>query len=508
MQERLAEAAQLGEQIQESWEGINRFLLKAEAPNGERFNLEAPIPGTNFLLQEVNERVVAMCGLLQSLKDVESTSPIPDSHITGLKSHLDRLIPDVLTLKARSDEGNKKGAVSTLTPSNWVVRIAATGAEHNFASLLQNVVNKMDSVLIQFYQIAGIVSSPGYSAFAHAAEAMAGILSDAETKRAEIEEITSEASFRLNDATNHAEQANSACEVVAKALKNVNELQAAVVQRDQESTTVIASVREVSDQSAALKQAVERYGIEFEEFQAALDERNAKYQTNKELTDNLGLSLEEKNKEAGQLIEKANMMLKGATNAGLATTFSETLEEINGKLQWAKLAFYVSITLLIGSALPLAGYLYKSIDLSDPPSVITQTSEAAKTGPEVAAKGEVIEGAIDAVADGVDLGKTLALVLLMVPAIWLTRFSAAQHHHLFQLKEHYRYKYSLAMGVDGFKEQAPEYENEIAAATFFELTFNPADKLEEPKGATKHPNPILDKVMDKMGMNHKGRESK
>lgn len=101
---------------------------------------------------------------------------------------------------------------------------------------------------------------------------------------------------------------------------------------------------------------------------------------------------------------------------------------------------------------------------------------------------------------------TAALFLLMVPAAWLTRFSAARHHQLFQLKEHYQYKYTLAMAVDGFKKQAPDHADAIAAETFNRLLFNPADRLDGKGGGDDHPSPLMNWLMNKFGFNAKGRE--
>ena len=83
-----------------------------------------------------------------------------------------------------------------------------------------------------------------------------------------------------------------------------------------------------------------------------------------------------------------------------------------------------------------------------------------------------------------------------------------RHAALFRLKEHYAFKYSVASSVDGFKQQAVPYEDEIAAATFFELTFNPADRMEGKGVEERHPNPIIDKVMEKLGFTHDGQEKK
>ncbi len=50
---------------------------------------------------------------------------------------------------------------------------------------------------------------------------------------------------------------------------------------------------------------------------------------------------------------------------------------------------------------------------------------------------------------------------------------------LFRLNENYAYKYSVgSLFRDGCKRQTEPVKDAIAAATFFELTFNPADRME------------------------------
>jgi hypothetical protein len=106
-----------------------------------------------------------------------------------------------------------------------------------------------------------------------------------------------------------------------------------------------------------------------------------------------------------------------------------------------------------------------------------------------------------------DFVEAMIRVILILPAAWLTKFTAARHASLFKLRENYAYKYSVAMSVDGFKRQAKGYENEIAAATFFELRFNPAEKLDAKGAAVEHPNPVLEWVMNKIGATHDGKSS-
>lgn len=85
----------------------------------------------------------------------------------------------------------------------------------------------------------------------------------------------------------------------------------------------------------------------------------------------------------------------------------------------------------------------------------------------------------------------------MVPATWLTGFYTKSFADFFHLEREYAHKAALAMSVDGFKRQAPKYEEEITAEVFLEIRNNPArGKDVEP---ASHPlYDVLAKVVGKV----------
>ena len=55
----------------------------------------------------------------------------------------------------------------------------------------------------------------------------------------------------------------------------------------------------------------------------------------------------------------------------------------------------------------------------------------------------------------------------------------------------------MAVAVDGFKKQAPEYESMIAALVLEQLAFNPVDKLgKHHDGPEDPPQPIAKLMLD------------
>lgn len=107
------------------------------------------------------------------------------------------------------------------------------------------------------------------------------------------------------------------------------------------------------------------------------------------------------------------------------------------------------------------------------------------------------------------LGQVLARFIILLPAAWLVSFAAIRHSSLFRLREHYAYKYSMAVSVEGFRKQATGYESEIAALVLEQLAFNPADKLTPSKDIPegKVPHPLLNILVEKFrnGLNKENK---
>jgi hypothetical protein len=255
-----------------------------------------------------------------------------------------------------------------------------------------------------------------------------------------------------------------------------------------EGTEKITSIRATNADAEQLEKAVETYQAQFENFQKQLDRREKIIEEGNKRQRELIESLNKTEVEIEEINERSTKMLSGATVAGLAGEFGSIRNTLSVELKKARGVFYLSIGLLFLSLVPLILYVFPGVfERLGVPISITTTH------------GTEAVGALEF------LGQIAARAILLIPAAWFAKFAAARHAALFRLKEHYAYKYSVAASVDGFKQQADPYKDEIAAATFFELTFNPADRMEGKGGEERHPNPAMEYVMKKLGMTPNGR---
>jgi|GEM_PF-4290625 len=482
----------------EYWSKLIAFLQGAEGPSGEKFNQEAEVPGTGHELWWFDERTIATCNLIKSLEkpELDAGAPVPLVYIDQLEQASQQFKDTILEAAGSAEQTENKG-IASLNPGNWVVVVNETNENLNFASYLQNIKSYAEALLTKFYQVAPIVGAGKFDAFAEAIREISEKTesvrknNDAASKAKDSAESDASAT---NSLKNQAEKDRSE---VSSLLGGAKETLANIEAVNQSCQSELEHVAEISDRAGSLKSQVDGYETQFQAFKQSLDDRNAAFKKWSDNVESLYGGLEENKAQISDVIKRAEEMLKGATNAGLASTFNATLFELDGKLKWAQGIFYVSVFLLFLSAVPLAWYMiYATLLVGDVESV--QAGGAVEDA--TAQFGLSLNGR------RLSLSTTIALFLLMVPTVWLTKFSAARHHQIFQLKEHYQYKYSLAMAVDGFKKQAPDHADAIAAETFNRLLFNPADRIEGKGASDDHPSPLMNWLMNKFGFNAKGRE--
>lgn len=220
-------------------------------------------------------------------------------------------------------------------------------------------------------------------------------------------------------------------------------------------TSMMTTIKSVNEEAQKLELSVKNYKIEFEGFQDEMDSRNESYST---LFDKLKSSesrLSSLLSEVERLTELSNAMLSGATTAGISTSLADTRDRYELRMNQMRKGFIISIVFLVVSGSVSIWMWY----------------------------GLYAEHA--GASEGVAWSNIVRGLALMIPATWLTAFFARSYAHYFQLEREYSHKTALAMAVDGFKKQAPTYEQEIAAAVFIEIKKNPASSSEV--DPVKHP---------------------
>ena len=237
---------------------------------------------------------------------------------------------------------------------------------------------------------------------------------------------------------------------------------------------MVEQIKTIGANSEKLEALTNVYVSKFEAFQKELDDRNAeflRFQADSKTAKEANVTREA---EIDRLMKLADSMISGSTTAGLAKSLEDTRKRYEERMNSARSGFRWSIALLVVSAVPLAAHLLPGL-FGDFFPKVSDTAHESWYG-------------------------VLGKVLLMVPATWLTGFYTKTFADFFHLEREYAHKAALAMSVDGFKRQAPLYEEEITAEVFLEILNNPAKG--NPVQPASHPlydvlSKVVGKVLDK-----------
>ena len=69
----------------------------------------------------------------------------------------------------------------------------------------------------------------------------------------------------------------------------------------------------------------------------------------------------------------------------------------------------------------------------------------------------------------------------------MTLFSARRYQRLFALRQQYSHKYNMAFSVEGFKQQAPTFQEQIAYWVFQIVGANPVPAKSDGRDMGQHP---------------------
>lgn len=285
--------------------------------------------------------------------------------------------------------------------------------------------------------------------------ALADVVRETESLRNEAKKL---AKATEQSATSAAEKEKGALDILSQAETVYSKLQAIQQQTEKESASITALVTQIKTTGAnadTLEQQITSYQSKFDAFQAQLDNKLKLFSEFENFTKQAEKSNQDREGEIDRLTHKADTMIRGATTAGLSKSLEDTRDVYAKRMFWAQIGFFVSILFLTLSALPLAAHLLPGLFGNWVPAVSEQ-AQNSKFG-------------------------VLGKIFLLLPATWLTVFFTKSYAEFFHLEREYAHKAALAKSVEGFKREAPKYEEEITGSVFGEILNNPSKgKIPEP----------------------------
>jgi len=350
--------------------------------------------------------------------------------------------------------------------------IANQDASANFTQM-QSSLNQL---MIYVAQLLPLCKTAGVADLSARAQAMGDVIREIEGLRNEAKKLVKAAE---HSAAGAVEKEKAVQALVAKAEAAYAKLQALQQQSTTDSASVTALVAQIKTTGASaqtLEQQITAYKVKFDAFQTELDDRLEQFSEFETNTKTVETENAKRAAEIDRLTKLADTMISGATTAGLATSLEETRARYEDRMNSAKTGFYWAVAILILSAFPLVAQLV--------PGLFGSWFTAPNTN-----------------QDGTPYA-VLGKIFLLLPATWLTAFFTKSYAEYFHLEREYAHKAALAKSVDGFKRQAPKYEEEITAEVFMEIRTNPANRASPEPAA--HPlydvlSKAVSKVIDKDG---------
>ncbi|MEG9862323.1 MAG: hypothetical protein V6Z81_07465 [Parvularculales bacterium] len=476
---------QIAEEFDGQYEGFKRLLQNTEADDGSRFDLSLQIPNedVDIKISDFLTRIEITNNIIKEIVDSEGKTLIPFALARELKNTISQCKQSIEYLFQHYQNAVNSGGITQIEGENANVH-APPGLQFSLITLIQqSLLGSSDSMLRSALEVRQLISAEE--------------LSDIKSTLDSWPSVLGEVAGSIKDARKKEKEINSAHETIAQYQQEIESIRKQAQEdnqtKQQETNEInarIEQIREITRDADTLKNSVDAFQSEFESFDRIMDSRNQNYDLARTNLDEAITHVHDSQEMIDERIERSEQMLTGATVAGLASTFGEIHEKLGVKLKWASVGFYSSIVILFITCLPILDYFFPVIS-----------------------KGLIgVEFSKSAQETRDSLAGFLIRATLILPASWLTLFNARKHANLFKLKEHYAYKYSIATSVDGFKRQAPGYEDVIAFFAFRELSFNPADKIDGKKMAAEHPfqeltNQVVDNVKSRLPKSGKNRDN-
>ncbi|MEX2488000.1 MAG: hypothetical protein WD356_00575 [Pseudomonadales bacterium] len=464
-------------------------LQRIKGSNNAQFDFAAPVPGTPLSVAEVDSKVAGLCDIASGIAIDTDEILIPQSYFNAFNKPLEQLTTQYQQISDNLANIGSNGGPGTLDADGFSLQSQNGQVNLQLAPMFKNILAHADSVLGALYPLLNLSSSDAFSGLSEMLDTLSTATKQAHEQRAQLAKLSEKARADRSELAELRKQCGPMRDEIERLKTESEKDRKTLSEYSTEGTQSITAIRGTTEQAEQLKTQVDNYSAGFENFQKRLDQREKTIREGSAKQDQLLEAITDIEKKITELNKQAEAMLSGATVAGLAGSFGKLRDDLSGELKWARGVFYFAIFILFLSVVPLAAYVIPGLG-----EVLSLSSGEAH--PQSASATELI-------------GQIVARALLLLPAAWFAKFAAARHAALFRLKEHYAYKYSVASAVEGFKKQAEPYKDEIAATTFYELTFNPAERMDAKSPAEdRHPNPAMEWLMKKVGATHDGKSTK
>jgi hypothetical protein len=281
------------------------------------------------------------------------------------------------------------------------------------------------------------------------AAALGDLTRDMESLREQVKRIADAASASGSVVDGKEKEAQALVTQAEALVAKITAQQAQATTDTSSVTTLVEKIKTIGASADTLEKMVAGHASSVEAFQSQLNARIAELEKFQADTKTAREENAKRDAEIERLMKQSDAMISGATTAGLAKSMEDTRARYEERMTSARRGFYFAVAFLVVSAVPLVFHLLPGL-----------FGAWASSGPQDRDSSPYA---------------FIGRIFLLLPATWLTAFFAKSYASFFDLEREYAHKAALAMSVDGFKRQAPKYEDEITAEVFLEIRNNPGN---------------------------------
>lgn len=437
------------------------------------FDRERDLAGLDFSISFVQIRLRTIEELIRAQ---QKDCSLVQSSIRGVKTLLERAKETQAIAATFEDHVKATLGNGGLKPTTWQsfeIGSLQDGPSYSLsASYLTPIFEKSEDIILALKSLAPFRSTDTPNS-SHLIERIAQtnqLITVESEKLTKAVKIAEQSASKTLDDLKAAESAKTFAEEHEASIKKIRDDLSAM---EGETRSKKAGADDVIQSAASLKAQVDEYAAQFATFKLTLDDRNSTWAKGKIELETLISDLKVENKTIEETIKRAKSMLATATNAGLTAAQENRYEKLEKELNWAGGFTYLAFVILLASLSPLGAYIWANWD-----------------------KTIVFTGSWEYVAN------VFVRSILLAPALLFVGFTTNRYRRIFRLKHEYGFRASLAGAVEGFKTQAPEHGEDIAAVAFYQLGRNPAETLDKEKtnpSWTEKPLAIFERFSDRFG---------
>lgn len=465
----LSKLAEDRQQLIEAISQCTSAVGSISAADGKYPDFNSEIEEIGFSIGTLHARAELLATLLTDLVAATQIEPsaLPIERIVRLMTSLREVTKKLMEIVGDITDfgdfasGDERGLVYANTDNSKSLNLHAEYT--SLASLL-------DTALANAYEVRALVQTASIPDFSEAVSRLGetlGRLSELEFAGKSTIERLSVTEKRLEETTNSVEaQSKLASEHSATAEVKLREIEALaeklqVVSKRTEglNASLVQQFGEFHSSASIIRSEIEGYQKLFTSFDAQLEKGQAQLKSISESVEEVRIELEKKHAFADKVIRDAKEALGWGTVQSLTQSFSTSAEELASPVKWATRQVYVSFLLLAAWVLfvfVLPPRLAPSLQLF----VVPDKAEGWATIFYVFA----------------NLGIRLTIAS---PAIFFVLFSLNRYRNLFELRQQYIFKKTVASAIPGFKEQAAAQDDAhskaMTLAAFERLLFNPSE---------------------------------